>query len=526
MKKLGLTARRLALLAVLSLAAAAGCADDSSGEGGEGGSAGSGGDGGTGGSSGDGGTAGTIPLNALATCEAWCRNEPNGRSCCLGLQCLEFCFEQCEQTLADTPCPEELTATLACDLDLACDDFFLECAPLSTELFGCEERARAEELGFCETAENFCNITETECLEGFSDAPMEDCIPAWDFYVDCVANGFNSCATCVANAEDFFIEDGDCGWPAGAGEEAAFEPQSCDTLTLPPAGCGGACPGGNDPECGFGTFCDGGTCEAECVSDADCRRADACSVRGRCLPTVFGQPLACAFFQDPPEGCGASCPSGVDCPSGTFCNANVCDAECGTDADCSATEECGPTGVCEVTPFDECSAERMLNLGFMRADATADCAVMGIPIPVDVVLTAEPTQPLQSGSNTFDIQLLVGFDSNVVDLLLALTSTITFTNLTADVAPTEGVSLPMLETISSSPLPCSLSLQSGTSVGVTFPVRQASWNLDEGSTLELTLEDVTAQVNAAGLPITLTTSGDDPNCAWSGAPPSLSFSTE
>lgn len=525
MKELRLTAKRLALLAASCSILALGCADDSSGNGGNGGTAGEGGTGGDGASTGTGGDAGTggvsIPANAVEVCQAWCRNAQRGPSCCLGSFCLEGCYEVCEETVAEQNCPEEWTAARECDLEQACDDFFRECGPEQARLAGCELRRVAEQTDSCEEVAAFCEITEDECLDNFTDATNESCAFGWNDYVQCVGFGSQTCAECVTFSLPFNEED--CGWPESAATEVPFDPKSCDTLTLPPAGCGGACPGGTNPECGFGTFCSAGTCEAQCVSNTDCARGEACSVRGRCLPTVFGEPLDCGFFDDPPAGCGVECPTFEGCPEGTFCRSGVCDAECENDASCGAAEECGPNGLCQLIPFDECSAERTLDPSFARTDATVNCSVMGIPVPLQVVFTAEPTAELGAGSNTFDIQLEVGFNADVVDLLLALTNTVTFTNITADVVPTVGTMAPATEAVTTTPLPCDLSLQTGTPVGVVFPVRQATWTLDVGTTQELTIEDVTAEVNAAGLPLVLTTSGDDPNCDWAVGPPSLSF---
>lgn len=524
MKELRLTATRLALFAALVSMLALGCADDSSGNGGDAGSAGQGGDGGNGGNGGDGGTGGpTVPANAVEICEAWCRNESRGPSCCFGGFCLEGCYEVCEETVSNQNCPAQWTAARACELAQSCDDFFRECAPEQGGLAGCEFRVTAEANNSCEGVATFCGITEEVCLETYSNSTSESCALGWDRYVQCVFLGFEqTCEQCLAFSTPFDGED--CGWPEDAGNEAPFEPQSCDTLALPPAGCGDACPSGNDPECGFGTFCNGGTCEAECIGNTDCARVDACSVRGRCLPTVFGQPLFCAFLDDPPAGCGVECPSFDGCPEGTFCRSRVCDAQCSDDDACDVTQECGPTGQCQTIPFDNCSDERTLDPTFARTDAEMDCTVIaGIDIPVSVSFTAEPAAPLAVGSNTFDIQLEIGFNENVVDLLLGLSNTVTFTNINGDVTPSVGTSSPTTETVTTSPLPCDLSLQEGSPIGVVFPVRQATWALDVGTTQALTLEEVTAEVDAAGIPLLLSTTGDDPACQWVVAPPTLSF---
>ena len=58
---------------------------------------------------------------------------------------------------------------------------------------------------------------------------------------------------------------------------------------------------------------------------------------------------------------------------------------------------------------------------------------------------------------------------------------------------------------------------------VVSTVSQGTWNLDDGTTLELTLEQVTQEVEALGIPVTLTTEGADASCQWVGDLPSVSF---
>ncbi|MGB5809635.1 MAG: hypothetical protein WBG86_03840, partial [Polyangiales bacterium] len=477
---------------------------------------------GDGGAAGDGGSGGTpVAANAVEVCQAWCRNEDRGPSCCVGAGfCFEACYDLCEESVATLTCPEEWAAARQCELDFACDDFFRECEPLNGRFEGCTLRAEAVESGACTGAAALCGLSEAECLDAY-DSQSRGCASGWNNYVACAINGFSTCADCVQLAVPFGET---CDWPSSASEEAPFDPKDCDTLSLPPAGCGGTCPGGADTECGFGTFCDGDVCEAQCVTNTDCARIDSCSVRGRCLPRVFGQPLQCSFLDDPPSGCGAGCPSGAtsECPTGTFCTSGVCDATCGSAQECGVAQECSPTGRCENIPLDECSDGRSLDSGFVSDSRVADCSVMGIPIPVDVVFTGRPTAPLQVGSNTYEIQAFVGFSESVVDLLINLTTLLTFLDLTVDVVPTVGTASPSTETLQTSPLPCDLSLQSGGGVGVTFPVSQEVWILDTGMTQELTLENVSATINASGLELILSTVPGGA-CQWEDLPPSLTF---
>lgn len=51
----------------------------------------------------------------------------------------------------------------------------------------------------------------------------------------------------------------------------------------------------------------------------------------------------------------------------------------------------------------------------------------------------------------------------------------------------------------------------------------AAWNLDDGTTQELTLENLDATINAAGLDLEFTTAPGG-NCTWDPGPPSVTFS--
>jgi hypothetical protein len=523
MNELDLCLRYAVCLVVLGLfSAGVGCSSSSeNGAGGGGmGGQGSGGDAGVGGA---GGTGGAIDASAIELCEAWCRNEPRGPSCCVedpffGGNCREGCYDQCEQMVADLVCLEEWTAARRCELGLACDDFFDECQSMDDRFMTCSLRASAEATGACATAASACAITEAECLETYQTGSAA-CGFRWDQYVGCAGDGFTTCQECVTFSRP---SEEECDWPSGAADGVPFVPQTCDSFALPPVGCGESCPGGTDPECGFGTYCDETICEANCIVNTDCARGDACSVRGRCLPTVFGSPLQCSFFEDPPSGCGESCSSGTDCPQGTFCNFTACDAECVSSDACNTGQECSETGICQNVPFDECSADRSVDPSFERDRRALSCNVMGIGIALEAELTASPTAALQLGMNTYDIQPVVSLPVPTVNLLLALTDTLTVLDADVIIRPSLGSSSPNAFVATTNPLPCDFSLQNGEPSNIVFPVQQSSWDLDDGTTQELTLEELEVTIFAAGLEITLATT-QDANCAWDGAPPSVSF---
>lgn len=502
------------------------------GEGGEGGSAARGGSGGggQGGDEGMGGEGGaSTQRTAVETCEAWCRNEARGPSCCVqdpffGGNCLEGCYDRCENTVAATACVEEWAAARECQLELACDDFFLECEPLNIRFNGCEARINAERNGSCTAAAEGCAITEAECLATFDVASIP-CLFGWEDYLTCASDNFATCEECVGFTEPF---GEDCGWPSSAGTDVPFVPKSCDTFSLPPAGCGGPCPGGSDTECGGGTYCDETVCEANCIANGDCARGEACSVRGRCLPTVGGSPLSCSWFDDPPAGCGASCPGGsnLECPTGTFCAGEVCDAICRSDAQCLPDERCNALGLCEEVPLAECSDGRSLDETFTSDSASFTCSLLGVfDAVLEAVLTASPTAPLVAGSNTYDLQLSVTFDENTADFFDGLGITLLrFQALAGSVVPSLGTASGSTAELVNDPLPCDVSVRASSPVTVVMPMGQATWNLDVGSTQEISLEDVSLTIEApgAGIEVPLSTEpGGD--CAWDMSPPSVSF---
>lgn len=508
------------LLAVVVLLASSGCT--SGGSNGDGGSAGDGGSGGEGGSGGD------VAAAALDVCQAWCRNEARGPSCCIQdpfsfANCRDDCYDRCEDTVAEVSCVETRVSLFVCQLDRACDDFFNECQALEGRFQGCLRRADADVSGRCATAAAGCGITEAQCLSTY-EAGSAQCAFGWDEYVLCAGDGFATCEQCVTFSRPF---DEECDWPSGAGEEVEFVPKSCDTLPLPPAGCDGPCPGGSNTECGFGTYCEAEACEADCVTDGDCARADACSVRGRCLPTIFGTRLDCSWFDDPPSGCGASCPGGStsECPDGTSCISNLCDAQCNADEQCGSGEQCSGNGRCEEIPLPECSDGRLLDETFTSDRESLTCGtVIGFDVIVEAELTAKPTAPLQAGSNTYDVQLALMVGEGAVDLLLGLgLSNVRFVGVAASVLPTMGTTDPSSVEFQNTPLPCDVPIVENTPVEIVMPIGQATWNLDDGTTQELAVDRIDIVINALGLDLPFTT-GPDGVCTWDAEVAKVSFS--
>ena len=63
---------------------------------------------------------------------------------------------------------------------------------------------------------------------------------------------------------------------------------NCDMLDPAPAGCADSCPSGSDSECGLGTHCLNGSCEAQCTDSQGCDENSFCNVRGRCQMAAGG----------------------------------------------------------------------------------------------------------------------------------------------------------------------------------------------------------------------------------------------
>ena len=63
---------------------------------------------------------------------------------------------------------------------------------------------------------------------------------------------------------------------------------NCEMLDPAPAGCADSCPSGSDSECGLGTHCLNGSCEAQCTNSQGCDENSFCNVRGRCQMAAGG----------------------------------------------------------------------------------------------------------------------------------------------------------------------------------------------------------------------------------------------
>lgn len=527
-----------AALPLAASLAVAGCPTSSnegaSGAGGNRGQAGIGGLGGHAHGGGAGAAGGSSAVQtALDTCQAWCRNESRGRSCCnnlFGADCLTSCYEACAENLAKDPCVDEYTRARRCELDLECDDFFDECEDVDLQYDSCRLKAESD----CGSAAAGCLITEEECLATY-DQGARACTERWGWYVNCVATQFrNTCAECVQFNEPL---DAACEWPADAAKERTFEPATCGTLSSPPAACGDPCPNGQNTECGEGTFCEANTCEAECSSNANCRREDACSVRGQCLSTLFGTPVGCSFRLDAPAGCGADCSESVlSCASGTFCRSGgVCDAECTSDSDCEVDDECRVDGTCgEIT----CGAD-MLPDGIATSSENLTCVITDFSffdLALVVQLAAQPVGSVEVGeSNEYELTVATSFNGPTIGVFSGFVDQLELLEIRAVIESSTGSTDPSPVVLSLDSVPCELPIRGDIPERVIMTPKTHGWVLDEGDTQVLQLSEVSIAFNFIfGDRVEVGTSGSEPTCFFGtrnretgepdpALPPSLAF---
>jgi hypothetical protein len=168
-----------------------------------------------------------------------------------------------------------------------------------------------------------------------------------------------------------------------------------------------------------------------------------------------------------------------------------------------------------------CNVGRTLDPTFSSDTATLICAPFGDEFALDVHLTAKPTAPIQPGNNTYDVQAGIVFTADTVnflrnvffggDVLELLATSVT-------VAATVGSSAPNPTVFEAMPQPCEELLESNVPIEFVFPIGQGIWDLDEGTTQELTLEQVAGSVRFEFDELGLST-----DCAWAGDPPKVVF---
>lgn len=149
--------------------------------------------------------------------------------------------------------------------------------------------------------------------------------------------------------------------------------------------------------------------------------------------------------------------------------------------------------------------------------------VATLPFDLTVSFNATPVNALQVGENEFELQIEVAIDADTVNTVVGLALGATVLGVEGTLNATMGDSDPTPVVAADEDVPCELEFVEDQDAVVVTTVSQGTWTLDEGSTLELTLEALTQLVEAVGLPVTLTTEGEEPTCEFVGDMPSVQF---
>jgi hypothetical protein len=178
---------------------------------------------------------------------------------------------------------------------------------------------------------------------------------------------------------------------------------------------------------------------------------------------------------------------------------------------------CSEIGLCH---FPQCSDGRTLDPAFASDRASLWCNWSGLEVLLEAELTAEPTVPITAGSNTYQVQPAITIPEEAVHELLSFE--IKLVEARTTIAPTVGTSSPTSLEIDNAPLPCSESLRFGAALDIVFPGAEATWDLDEGVTQELTLEHVEISIELTFGELLVSTRGGG-NCTWNSGPPRVVF---
>jgi hypothetical protein len=184
----------------------------------------------------------------------------------------------------------------------------------------------------------------------------------------------------------------------------------------------------------------------------------------------------------------------------------------------------GGTGGTGGTMLDACGTGPLATTGETGTAALKCTATLEFDLTLNFNATA--VNGVEVGANDFDLQFEVAIDEGTVNevLMLAPGLVADVNAVTGTVNATMGDSDPTPREIVDEGVPCALAFEEGTAAGVVTTVDDGTWTLDEGDTLELTMESLTFEVVALGIPVTLTTAGDHPACAFvDGVKPSVQF---
>lgn len=182
----------------------------------------------------------------------------------------------------------------------------------------------------------------------------------------------------------------------------------------------------------------------------------------------------------------------------------------------------GEGGAGGMQMLEACSEGPLADTG-QTATGSLAC-VATLPFDISVSFNATPTAALQMGANTFGLQVEVAIDADTVNEVIGLAAGVDVTDARATIDATLGDSAPTPVEVVDEGVPCSLTFVADTDAVIVTTVSEGTWNLDEGGTLELTLDSLTQAVEALGLPVVLTTEGAEPTCEFVGDMPSVQFS--
>lgn len=182
----------------------------------------------------------------------------------------------------------------------------------------------------------------------------------------------------------------------------------------------------------------------------------------------------------------------------------------------------GGTGGSEALPA--CDAGPLTSNDATEIGTGALDCVATLPFGLDLKLAATPKGAIAAGANDFDLQVEISIDAETVNSVVDLAQEVTVTSSITSVNATAGDSDPTPFDVVDGAVPCTLALVRDQAAVMVTTISSNEWTLDDGDTLTLTVEAVTEVVEALGLPVELTTEGDEPSCVFVGDMPSVSFS--
>ena len=195
---------------------------------------------------------------------------------------------------------------------------------------------------------------------------------------------------------------------------------------------------------------------------------------------------------------------------------------CSDDSTSEGSGGTGGTGGSE--PPAACDAGPLTTTEDTQVGEGELACVATLPFGLTIKLAATPTAPIQNGANEFDLQVEVAIDAETVNSVVDLAQEVTVNSSITTINATAGDSDPTPFDLEDTAVPCTLALVRDEAAVMVTTVDANSWTLDDGGTLTLTFEALTELVEAVGIPVELSTEGDEPSCTFVGDKPAVSFS--